>query len=446
MTALPLLCLVAVASYLVGAIPFGYLLARWRGHDILHEGSGNIGATNVGRVVGMQLGFLVFAARTSPRGALPVWLAGLLPPPGEVDLPPNTLPVVAGVAAFLGHLLPVYLRFRGGKGVATGLGVTAVLLPPVVTLAVLAVWGLVLAVTRYVSLASITAAALLFALQLWWTWPFSWDRAHVVVTLFCALAAALVCLRHHSNIRRLLQGRRASPLRVHHALPVQDPARAGRRPVVRRRRFLHPFRGAHVPGVRGGCPQARSRPPERGRRKHPVGRTSAAVAAGPRGPSSANLWEKASPIRRGKSKGRAPFGVAVGNLFPVYYGLQLACGVVARAAALAMARSGEGRGHGWRIGLCALALATVGLGWWLETVVADLRGPAPKRSPTTSSSLPTRRRNCSTGPAPPRRLRAVARLQLDAELHHAGDGSGPHRDGRPLACITAAPNRIAATR
>ena len=204
MTALPLLCLVAVASYLVGAIPFGYVIARHRGHDILREGSGNIGATNVARVLGMRFGFLVFALDFA-KGALPVWLAYRLPPI-DVELPPDTLPVVAGVAAFLGHMLPVYLRFRGGKGVATGLGVIAVLVHPVVTLAVLAAWGLVLAVTRYVSLASIIAAALLFGLQLWWTWPSSWDRAHVVVTLFCAFGAALICLRHHGNIRRLLQG------------------------------------------------------------------------------------------------------------------------------------------------------------------------------------------------------------------------------------------------
>ena len=79
-----------------------------------------------------------------------------------------------------------------------------------------------------------------------------------------------------------------------------------------------------------------------------------------------------------KEQGSRAFGVAVGKLFPFYYGLQLACGVAALVTALAMARSGEGRGHGWRIALCALALATVGLGWWLETVVADLRGPRDK--------------------------------------------------------------------
>jgi glycerol-3-phosphate acyltransferase PlsY len=196
-------CLTAVVSYLVGAVPFGYLVARARGRDILREGSGNIGATNVARVLGFRFGLLVFALDFA-KGALPVWVAGLLPAAEGLELPPDTLPVVAGVASFLGHLLPVYLRFRGGKGVATGAGVITVLVP-LVSLAALAAWGLVLALTRYVSLASLTAAVLIVAFRLWWT-SAPWDRSHVVVTTFCAAGAALVCVRHHGNIRRLLTG------------------------------------------------------------------------------------------------------------------------------------------------------------------------------------------------------------------------------------------------
>ena len=93
-----------------------------------------------------------------------------------------------------------------------------------------------------------------------------------------------------------------------------------------------------------------------------------------------------------KEQARA-FGVAVSKLFPFYYGLQLGCGVVALATALGMARSGEDRWRRWRIGLCVLALAVVGLGWWLETVVADLRGPR-ENAPMMSSSLPRRLRTC----------------------------------------------------
>jgi glycerol-3-phosphate acyltransferase PlsY len=211
MTALPLLCLVAVASYLVGAIPFGYLIARWRGHDIRREGSGNIGATNVGRVLGLRWGLLVVALDFG-KGAVPVALARLIPTPTDSNLLPDTLPVLAGIAAFVGHLLPIYLRFRGGKGVATGCGVIAVLLPlsdpifgALITLIVLLAWGLTLALTRYVAVASIMAAALLFVLRLCITSE-PWSNEHVVVTTFCALGALLVLVRHQSNLRRLRQG------------------------------------------------------------------------------------------------------------------------------------------------------------------------------------------------------------------------------------------------
>jgi acyl-phosphate glycerol 3-phosphate acyltransferase len=201
MTAVPLACLVAACSYLLGAVPFGYLVGRARGVDVLKAGSGNIGATNVGRLLGFRWGALVFLLDFA-KGALPVFLAGLLSPP--VEFYPHTLPVVAGVAAFLGHLFPVYLGFRGGKGVATGAGVIAVLVP-VATVIVLAAWGVVLYLTRYVSLASLLAAALLFGLRLT-LYPEPWGADGVVVTLFCLVGALLVFVRHHANIRRLLAG------------------------------------------------------------------------------------------------------------------------------------------------------------------------------------------------------------------------------------------------
>src|SRR5438067_10294942 len=113
----------ALLSYLIGAVPFGYAVARWRGVDILRQGSGNIGATNVGRVLGKRFGILVFCLDFA-KGALPVAAALAASPSLSLDLPPararQLLAVVAGLGAFLGHLFPVYLRFRGGKGVATG--------------------------------------------------------------------------------------------------------------------------------------------------------------------------------------------------------------------------------------------------------------------------------------------------------------------------------------
>src|SRR5438094_5459757 len=102
-------------SYLVGAVPFGYAVARWRGVDIFQHGSGNIGATNVGRILGRRFGILVFLLDFA-KGALPTALALAAADALGIE-PPSVLGVAAGLAAFLGHLYPVYLGFRGAKGV-----------------------------------------------------------------------------------------------------------------------------------------------------------------------------------------------------------------------------------------------------------------------------------------------------------------------------------------
>jgi acyl-phosphate glycerol 3-phosphate acyltransferase len=198
-----LLMLTSLAAYLIGAIPFGYLIARSRGVDILRQGSGNIGATNVGRLLGPLFGVLVFVLDFA-KGALPVtaaaWIAGQL----DSGLSEETLQVTAGLAAFVGHLFPVYVRFRGGKGVATGAGVVAVLVPVPAAGAVLT-WVAVLCLTRYVSLASLAAVSVLCALRLILiTEPFAPDQR--IVTLFCFVAAGLVFVRHRANINRLLHG------------------------------------------------------------------------------------------------------------------------------------------------------------------------------------------------------------------------------------------------
>src|SRR5438445_4439698 len=156
--------LVMLASYLIGAIPFGYLIARWRGVNIFEQGSGNIGATNVGRILGKRFGVLVFGLDFL-KGAGPVlaapWLANLAGPGAELD----PARVAAGLAAFAGHIFQVYLRFRGGKGVATGAGVVSVLLPwP--ALGAAPAWIVVLCAYRYVSLASLVAVLALCVLRL----------------------------------------------------------------------------------------------------------------------------------------------------------------------------------------------------------------------------------------------------------------------------------------
>ncbi|MFO0969959.1 MAG: glycerol-3-phosphate 1-O-acyltransferase PlsY [Gemmataceae bacterium] len=198
-----------LAAYLIGSVPFGFIVARLRGVDIFKQGSGNIGATNVGRVLGRRFGALVFVLDFF-KGMVPVllghWVAEHWPSAPLDEFPAGSLETAAGLAAFLGHLFPIYLRFRGGKGVATGTGVVAVLAPlPMVVAAV--AWGLVVLAFRYVSLASIGAALVLVLAQL---------RLHAAApsgfvadprSWFCVLAAVMVVVRHRTNIRRLVEGR-----------------------------------------------------------------------------------------------------------------------------------------------------------------------------------------------------------------------------------------------
>jgi glycerol-3-phosphate acyltransferase PlsY len=200
MTSAWLVTTAAVGGYLIGSIPFGWLLARARGIDIMRHGSGNIGATNVGRILGRSWGVLVFALDFA-KGAVPPALALL--PEGD-GLLPGALPVTAGIAAFLGHLFPVWLRFRGGKGVATGAGALAVIVP-LWAAGVVVVWAVVTLATRYVSVGSLVAAVALVGMQLALTGE-PLGREQVVVTAFCGAASALVFVRHSGNIRRLIAG------------------------------------------------------------------------------------------------------------------------------------------------------------------------------------------------------------------------------------------------
>ena len=187
----------AIAS-LLGSIPFGYILVRlFRHQDIRATGSGNIGATNVLRSGAKGLGILTLLLDLL-KGLVAVLLAKHLAP-GAPDFP-SDLAVLAGVAAVLGHVFPVWLRFKGGKGVATALGVFLAL-AWLAALCALGIFVVIFALTRYVSLASILAAVLLplFAMLLM---P---DRSPTFIggVIFLAL---LVVAKHHANIQRLLQG------------------------------------------------------------------------------------------------------------------------------------------------------------------------------------------------------------------------------------------------
>lgn len=180
-----------VGAYLFGAIPTGVILTRLSGKDDIRKaGSGNIGATNVYRVAGRGLGVLTLVGDCL-KGAVPVLFAR------AVDLSPDQIAMVA-LAAFCGHCYPVYLRFKGGKGVATALGVFLVLSPPAVLVA-LVVFALFLWHWRYISLASIVATATMPAAIFLTTR----STVLVVVTL---LIAAIVIWRHRGNIERLHSG------------------------------------------------------------------------------------------------------------------------------------------------------------------------------------------------------------------------------------------------
>ncbi|HZA56211.1 MAG TPA: glycerol-3-phosphate 1-O-acyltransferase PlsY [Candidatus Udaeobacter sp.] len=179
-----------LVAYLLGSIPTGYVLGSRAGVDVRKAGSGNVGATNVARVVGKRHGLLTLIGDTA-KGLIPVLLAGQLNSTTEVI-------ALVAVAAFLGHLYPVFLKFHGGKGVATALGVLLGL-APLATVVLIAIFVLIVVTSRLVSLSSMIAAALA-PLALWW---FSYPPVLVGAS---ALLAVMIILRHRGNIQRLLAG------------------------------------------------------------------------------------------------------------------------------------------------------------------------------------------------------------------------------------------------
>ena len=183
--------LLMIAAYLIGSIPTGLIFGKliWK-KDLRQYGSHNIGATNAWRILGRKAGLLIFILDFL-KGQLGVLLgAYLLASPGAM--------VVGGLFAVLGHMFPIFIGFKGGKGVATGLGVISALMPKV-TLIVVVVWLVLTLITRYVSVASIVAAVLTPILAAAFKEP-------IIYFLFALVIAVFIVFRHRENIQRLKAG------------------------------------------------------------------------------------------------------------------------------------------------------------------------------------------------------------------------------------------------
>lgn len=191
----PLFWLLPAAAYLLGSIPFGLLAGLLRGRDLRKEGSGNIGATNAMRVLGKPAGYTVFALDFA-KGAVPVFAA-------EALGAPEGILIACGLFAILGHNFPVWLGFKGGKGIATSGGVILSLFGPVVFAISIGTWILVFLVSRYVSVASIAGALALSAAM--GTSAAAGKETWVLASVaFCMTVLAV--WRHRSNIVRLING------------------------------------------------------------------------------------------------------------------------------------------------------------------------------------------------------------------------------------------------
>ena len=185
-----------VAAYLIGGIPFGYLIGRLRGVDVRTVGSKNIGATNVFRTVGKKWGFLAFVCDVL-KGFVPTLAAKTC---GGI----GWLPLAVGIACVLGHMLTPYMKFRGGKGVATAFGMLIGLIPALVGAAFL-VFAVLFAASHYISLGSCGAAAFL-CVAIWFPVLDSCGRANLPQCILVSLIAVFVIWKHRANLGRLVHG------------------------------------------------------------------------------------------------------------------------------------------------------------------------------------------------------------------------------------------------
>ncbi len=200
-----------LVAYVIGSTPFGMIIARFHGVDLRAKGSGNVGATNVGRVIGRKWGLVCFGLDVA-KGAIPTLIAGRLLMAGGAELT-NGVQLAwlgVGMGCIFGHVLSFYLRFRGGKGVATSLGVVLGVFPYFTWpgLAAFGLWIIVTGISRYVSLSSICAAVAFCPLLLCFNW-FLYGKSPADIwplATFAALMAALLVYLHRTNITRLLAG------------------------------------------------------------------------------------------------------------------------------------------------------------------------------------------------------------------------------------------------
>jgi len=198
---------VIALAYFLGSVPFGVLIATAHGKDLRSIGSGNIGATNVARALGKKWAYVCFVLDCL-KGLVPMLIARLFV--RELTVVVLSLWLAVGCAAILGHIFPIYLRFKGGKGVATSLGVVLGLYPYYTGPGIIAIiiWAGVVLIWRYISLASITAAvafpiSLIVSIAVFGDWRLAQLWPLIVVALVMGL---LVIVRHAENIKRLLEG------------------------------------------------------------------------------------------------------------------------------------------------------------------------------------------------------------------------------------------------
>ncbi len=192
--------LLIAGGYLLGGIPFGLLIGKAHGVDIRERGSGNIGATNLGRALGKRWAFAAFLLDFA-KGLVPVLAAGqLLDEAAEREV----VQILVGAASILGHIFPIYLGFKGGKGVATTFGVIATVAFPAAVLAGM-VWSIVYLATRTVSISSLTAGIAL-PLGIWLTDLLYPSPSLAPRLVFSIAIACLIFIRHRENIARILRG------------------------------------------------------------------------------------------------------------------------------------------------------------------------------------------------------------------------------------------------